>query len=65
MINDQGKQSRGHDPLVKPHLQLQVRTLLVESRDTEKLRRLLQIKQRQKEETLDMEGTQRLVTERK
>jgi hypothetical protein len=65
MINDQGKQSRGHDPLVKPHLQLQVRTLLVESRDAEKLRRLLQIKQRQKEETLDMEGTQRLVTERK
>jgi hypothetical protein len=32
-------------------------------RDADKLERLLQVKQRQKEEAMDIEDTQRLVTE--
>jgi hypothetical protein len=49
---------------MKRHLELEIRTLLQNApRDADKLRQLLEIKQRQKEEADHIEDTQRLVTE--
>jgi hypothetical protein len=48
---------------VKKHLELEIKTLQNAPRDAEKLRRLLETKQRQKEEADHIEDTQRLVTE--
>jgi hypothetical protein len=42
---------------------LEIKTLQNAPRDAEKLRRLLEVKQRQKEEAMYIEDTQRLVTE--
>jgi hypothetical protein len=47
----------------KRHLELEIETLQEAPRDAEKLERLLQVKQRQKEEAMHMEDTQRLVAE--
>jgi hypothetical protein len=53
----------GINPAMKRHLELEIRTLQNAPRDADKLRRLLEIKQRQKEEADHIEDTQRLVTE--
>jgi hypothetical protein len=53
----------GINPAIKKHLELEIKTLQNAPRDAEKLRRLLEIKQRQKEEAMHIEDTQRLVTE--
>jgi hypothetical protein len=47
----------------KRHLELEIETLQNAPRDAEKLGRLLKAKQRQKEEAMHIEDTQRLVTE--
>jgi hypothetical protein len=53
----------GINPAVKKHLELEIKTLQNAPRDADKLRKLLEIKQRQKEEAMHIEDTQRLVTE--
>ena len=51
------------NPVMKRHLQLEIKTLQNTPRDAAKLTRLLELKQRQKEEADHIEDTQRLVTE--
>jgi hypothetical protein len=51
------------NPAVNEHFKLQIKTLQNAPRDADKLRRLLQIKQRQKEEADHIQDTERLVTE--
>jgi hypothetical protein len=54
----------GINPAVKKHLELEIKTLQNAPRDADKLRQLLETKQRQKEEEAGhIEDTQRLVTE--
>ena len=48
---------------LKRHLELEIRTLENAPRDADKLERLLQVKQKQKEEAMHIEDTQRSVTE--
>ncbi|HZB00091.1 MAG TPA: hypothetical protein VE308_03600 [Nitrososphaera sp.] len=65
-MNSQGEEGSaggGMSPSLKRHLRLQIKTLENAPRDADKLRRLLQVNQRQKEEAMDIEDTQRLVTE--
>ena len=50
-------------PPQKRHLELEIKTLQNAPRNAEKLERLLKAKQRQKEEAMHIEDTQRLVTE--
>jgi methyl coenzyme M reductase beta subunit len=57
------KEGWGINPVMKRHLELEIKTLQNAPRDAAKLRRLLEIKQRQKEEADHIEDTQRLVTE--
>jgi methyl coenzyme M reductase beta subunit len=59
-MNSQGGEMSS--PL-KRHLELEIRTLENAPRDADKLERLLQVKQKQKEEAMHIEDTQRLVTE--
>jgi hypothetical protein len=53
----------GMNPAVKRHLELQIKTLQNAPRDPDKLERLLKSKRRQKEEAMELEVTERLVTE--
>jgi hypothetical protein len=53
----------GMSPPQKRHLELEIKTLQEAPRDSEKLERLLKANRRQKEEAMDIEDTQRLVTE--
>jgi hypothetical protein len=53
----------GMNPVMKRHLELEIKTLQNAPRDADKLRRLLKAKQRQKEEAMHIEDTQSLVTE--
>ena len=63
-VQGEAKEGWGINPAVKRHLELEIRTLQNAPRDADKLRRLLETKQRQKEEEADhIEDTQRLVTE--
>jgi hypothetical protein len=62
-VNSQGELG-GINPVMKKHLELEIKTLENAPRDAEKLERLLQVKKRQKEEAMQMEDTERLVTER-
>ena len=63
-VQGEAKEGWGINPAVKRHLELEIRTLQNAPRDAYKLRRLLETKQRQKEEEADhIEDTQRLVTE--
>jgi hypothetical protein len=59
----QGKRLGGINPVMKRHLELEIKTLQNAPRDADKLRKLLEIKQRQKEEAMHIEDTERLVTE--
>ncbi|MDQ5876830.1 MAG: hypothetical protein M3288_08310 [Thermoproteota archaeon] len=58
MINEQL-----NSPPVNEHFKLQIKTLQNAPRDPDKLEQLLNVKQRQKEEAMHIEDTQRLVTE--
>ena len=60
-MNSQGKLG-GMSPPKKRHLELEIKALQNAPRDADKLERLLQVKQRQKEEALHIDDTQRLVT---
>jgi hypothetical protein len=53
----------GINPVMKRHLELEIKTLQNAPRDADNLRRLLELKQRQKEEAMHIQDTQRLVTE--
>jgi hypothetical protein len=57
------KEGWGISPAMKRHLELEIKTLQNAPRDADRLRRLLEIKQRQKEGADHIEDTQRLVTE--
>lgn len=61
-VNSQGELG-GLSPPQKRHLELEIKTLQNAPRDAEKLEKLLKAKQRQKEEAMHIEDTQRLVTE--
>jgi hypothetical protein len=61
-VNSQGELG-GMSPPLKRHLELEIKTLENAPRDADKLRQLLELKQRQKEEAMHIEDTQRLVTE--
>ena len=63
-VTGEPKDGWGINPVIKKHLELEIRTLQNAPRDADKLRRLLELKQSQKEEEADrIEDTQRLVTE--
>jgi hypothetical protein len=62
-VQGEAKEGFGINPVMKRHLELEIRTLRNAPRDPDKLRRLLEVKQRQKEEAEHIEDTQRLVTE--
>ena len=62
-VTGEPKDGWGINPVIKKHLELEIKTLQNAPRDADKLRRLLEIKQRQKEEADHIEDTQRLVTE--
>jgi methyl coenzyme M reductase beta subunit len=53
----------GMSPPMKKYLELEIKTLQNAPRGADKLERLLQVKQKQKEEAMHIEDTQRLVTE--
>jgi hypothetical protein len=61
IMNSQG--GEGMSPPMKRHLELEIKILQNAPRDADKLRKLLQVKQRQREEAMHIEDTQRLVTE--
>jgi hypothetical protein len=66
-VNSQGTgeaiEGWGINPIMKRHLELEIRTLQNAPRDADKLRRLLEVKQRQKEQADHIKDTQRLVSE--
>src|SRR5215211_7253250 len=62
-VQGEAKEGWGINPIMKKHLELEIKTLQNAPRDADKLRRLLEVKQRQKEEADHIEDTQRLVTE--
>jgi hypothetical protein len=63
MITIMNSQGEGISPPIKKHLELEIKTLENAPRDADKLEWLLQAKQKQKEEAMYIEETQRLVTE--
>ena len=64
-MNSQGEElGGGTSPPMKKHLELEIKILQNAPRDADTLRKLLQVKQKQKEEeAMHIEDTQRLVTE--
>ncbi len=62
-VPGEAEEGWGINPAIKKHLELEIKTLQNAPRDAQKLRRLLDTKQRQKEEADHIEDTQRLVTE--
>jgi hypothetical protein len=62
-LQGESKEGWGINSIMKKHLELEIKTLQNAPRDAAKLRRLLEIKQRQKDEAMHIEDTQRLVTE--
>jgi hypothetical protein len=53
------KEGWGINPVIKKHLELEIKTLQNAPRDAAKVRRLLEVKQRQKEEAMHIEDIQR------
>jgi methyl coenzyme M reductase beta subunit len=53
----------GINPIMKRHLELEIKTLQNAPRDEGKLRELLKLKEKQNEQAIHIEDTQRLVTE--
>jgi hypothetical protein len=62
-VEGEAREGFGINPVMKRHLELEIRTLQNAPRDAAKLRKLLEVKQRQKEEAMHIEDTERLVTE--
>jgi hypothetical protein len=62
-VPGEAREGWGINPAVKRHLELEIKTLQNAPKDEDKLRKLLETKQRQKKEADDIEDTQRLVTE--
>jgi hypothetical protein len=62
-VQGEAKDGWGLNPVMRRHLELEIRTLQNAPRDAKKLRKLLEVKQRQKEEAMHIEDIQRLVTE--
>ena len=62
-VTGEPKDGWGINEVMKKHLELEIKTLQNAPRDADKLRRLLELKQRQKEEAMRIEDTQRLVIE--
>jgi len=62
-VTGEPKDGLGLSPIMKKHLELEIRTLQNAPRDADKLRRLLEVKQRQKEQADHIKDTQRLVSE--
>jgi hypothetical protein len=58
-VPEEARQGWGINPVMKRHLELEIKTLQNAPRDADKLRRLLEVKQRQKEEAMHIEDTQR------
>jgi hypothetical protein len=56
-VSSQGELG-GMSPPMKRHLELEIKTLQNAPRDADKLRKLLKVKQRQKEEAMHIEDTQ-------
>ena len=59
----EAKRRMGINPAMRRHLESEIKTLQNAPRDADKLRKLLELKQRQKEEAMHIPDTQRLVTE--
>jgi hypothetical protein len=55
----EAREGWGINPIMKRHLELEIKTLQNAPRDTDNLRQLLELKQRQKEEAMHIEDTQR------
>jgi hypothetical protein len=53
----------GINPIMKRHLELEIKTLQNAPRDEGKLRELLKLKEKENEKATHIEDTQRLVTE--
>jgi hypothetical protein len=62
-VSGEAREGWGINPAIKRHLELEIKILQNAPRDAQKLRKLLEVKQRQKEEADHIEDTQRLVTE--
>ena len=62
-VGGEARERWGINPAMKRHLELEIKTLQNAPRDVDKLRRLLEVKQIQKQEAMHIEDTQRLVTE--
>ena len=62
-LGGEASEGWGINPVMKRHFELEIKTLQNAPRDADKLRKLLEVKQRQKEEAMDIEDTQILVTE--
>jgi hypothetical protein len=62
-LGGEASEGWGINPVMKRHLESEIKTLQNAPRDADKLRKLLEVKQRQKEEAMHIQDTQRLVTE--
>ena len=62
-VGGEAREGWGINPAMKRHLELEIKILQNAPRDADKLRKLLEVKQRQKKEAMHIEDTQRLVTE--
>jgi hypothetical protein len=58
-VQGEAKDGWGINPVMKRHLELEIKTLQNAPRDADKLRKLLELKQRQKEEAMHIEDTQK------
>jgi hypothetical protein len=56
-VGGEAREGGGINPVMKRHLELEIKTLQNAPRDADKLKRLLEVKQRQKEEAMDIEDT--------
>jgi hypothetical protein len=62
-VPGEAREGWGINPAVTRHLELEIRTLQNAPRDADRLRLILEVKQRKKEEADHIEDTQKLVTE--
>jgi hypothetical protein len=58
-VTGEPKDGWGINPVMKKHLELEIKTLQNAPREADKLRKLLEIKQRQKQKAMHIEDTQR------
>ncbi len=62
-VQGEAKEGWGINPIMKRHLELEIKTLQNAPRDEGKLRELLKLKENENEKATHVEDTQRLVTE--